>query len=128
MQFGRIPNTGPKPISNGQAEEMAQNGRRLFETFKAVDNTPVDKNPEEGKVELDIGRAGQVAEFSGDIYEGSLAINREARHGKFLSRRYEFSNNDLTITDHLPTFHKEEMNVYRIKNGYAGTVEHIVRD
>ena len=126
--------SGQRPIPGELAQEMVKTGERLFHTYKAIDQSTLDTNPEEGKVEFRTdGRFGDHlsnAEFSGDIYDGKLSINQDQR-GKFLNRHFEFNredSNEVVVTDYLPTFHKQEMNVYRIQDGYRGTVEHVVVD
>lgn len=126
---------GQRPIPNQVAQEMTKTGERLFHTYQAIDQSSIDTNPEEGKVEFRTpGRFGanvSNAEFSGDIYTGKLAINQDQR-GEFLNRYYEFNrengNNEVVVTDYLPTFHKQEMNIYRIQGGHRGTVEHVIVD
>lgn len=130
----RVTLGGQKPIPTELAKEMVENGERLMITYKGLDGSTIDTNPEAGKVKFRTpGRFGNdvsAAEFSGDIYNGKLAINKDMR-GEYLSREFEFNRengDEVIITDHLGTFHKQEMNVYRIKNGYLGTVEHVVVD
>jgi hypothetical protein len=124
---------GQRPIPVELAIQMVEDGVRLMHTYTAIDGTSLDTNPEKGKVEFSTpGRFGNIvtaAEFRGDVYEGSLSINRDQR-GSGQNRFYEFNRehvDEVIITDHVPTFHKAEMNVYRIK-GSQGTVERVVVD
>lgn len=125
---------GQRLIPLEQSQRMVEEGVRLLNTYKAIDGSSIDTNPEPGKVQFSTpGRFGNetsVAHFAGDAYEGRLSINRDQR-GDVLDRHYEFhreERDEVIITDYLPTFHKQEMNVYRIRNGAQGTVEHVVVD
>ena len=128
---------GQRPMNPELAQQMLQEGERLMNLSQAIDNTSVDSEPKRGEVlfrEESIAQHPTVfhATYSGDRYDGKLEMNSDDRSAH-LNRTYEFNRNDgddqVVITQNVPTFHKQEMDVYRIKDGgLSGTVERVVVD